>query len=106
MFRSTTVALVLSTMVVAPAFASEQLASGTQSGQVAALSQANAAIVQKTEMSAVDAYKANVNPLAYMLEKVGPYDLEDAFTGPNGYPLPGWSEIANPASGGDGGGGN
>ena len=106
MFRSTTIALVLSTAVVAQAFAGEQLASGSQSEQMAAPAHANAAMVQKTEMSAVDAYKANVNPLAYMLEKVGPYDLEDAFTGPNGYPLPGWSEIANPASGGDGGAGS
>ena len=53
MFRFTTVALVLSTVVVAPAFASEQLASGTQSGQVAALSQANAAIVQRRRAMAL-----------------------------------------------------
>ena len=102
MLRSTTVAIALSVVLTAPAFAGEQ-ASGTQPQQVAAVIQANAAMVQKTQSSAIEAYNANVNPLAFMLEKVGPYDIEDAFRGPNGYALPGWSEIGNPASGGGNG---
>jgi len=106
MLRSTTVALALSAALAVPAFAGEQVASGAQPEQVAAAIQANAALVQKTQSSAIDAYNGNVNPLAYMLEKVGPYDLEDAFKGANGFPLPGWSQMGNPAAGGgDAGGG-
>ena len=101
MLRPTTVALALSAALAVPAFAGEQMASSAQPQQVAAVTQANAA----TKSSAIEAYNTNVNPLAFVLEKVGPYDLEDAFRGPNGFPLPGWSEIANPAAGGGNSGG-
>jgi hypothetical protein len=103
MLRSTSLAIALGAVLAVPAFAGEQLASGTQPVQVAAAGQANASA--KTQMSVVAAYDANVNPLAFVLEKVGPYDIEDAFRGPNGFPLPGWADIANPASGGGNGGG-
>ena len=105
MLRSTTVALALSAALAVPAFAGEQMASGAQPEQVAAVIQANAALVQKTQSLAIEAYGENVNPLAYMLEKVGPYDLEDAFKGANGFALPGWSELGNPSSGGGDAGG-
>jgi len=102
MFRSSMFAFAATAMFAVPALADNVNShAGVQPEQVA-LMQANSAGVQATESAAVAAYNANVNPLATMLEKVGPYDLEDAFAGPHGYALPGWGSIANPSSmGGD-----
>ena len=109
MFRSTTLALALTAALAAPALADDMKPTAAmQPEQIAALSQANTVRVRNTENYAVQAYQANVNPLSFMLEKVGPYDLEDAYVGPNGYALPGWTAMANPSSlggNGDGGGG-
>ena len=104
MFRSTTLALALTAALAAPALADDMKPNaGLQPEQIAALTQANTVQVRITENYAVQAYQANVNPLSFMLEKVGPYDLEDAYVGANGYALPGWAMMANPATvGGNG----
>jgi hypothetical protein len=41
------------------------------------------------ENQAEQAYQADANPLA-TVKLASPYDQEDAFKGPGGYPLPGW----------------
>jgi len=106
MLRSTTLVLALTLALGARAFAADDAkwTQPSQPEQVAALVEANAMNVKHTENYAEQAYAANINPLSFMLEKVGPYDLQDAFTGSNGFPLPGWEGIANPASMGSGGG--
>ena len=102
MLRSTIFALALTVAAAAPALADDMKPRSLQPEQLAVLSMANSAQVRSNEAYAMRAYQANINPLSFMLEKVGPYDLEDAYSGPNGYALPGWEALANPSSvGGD-----
>jgi hypothetical protein len=49
------------------------------------------------EQASVDAYRANINPSA-SVGTTGPYDLEDEYVGPGGFPLEGWNQIGNPPS--------
>ena len=103
MLRQSMFALAMSAMFAVPALADNVNSNAGAMPEQVALAQANSGNVQATENAAVTAYNDNVNPLATVLKKVGPYDLEDAFVGPHGYALPGWSGIANPSSmGGDG----
>lgn len=44
---------------------------------------------QTTQSAAVDAYNRNLNALS-VVKTPGPYDQEDAYTTPEGTPLPGW----------------
>lgn len=48
---------------------------------------------QPAESPAVEAYDKNINPLA-VTHPASPYDLSDAFTTPEGAPLPGWGPVA------------
>jgi hypothetical protein len=48
-----------------------------------------------TKQSSFQAFRANVNP-EMVVPTTGPYDESDAFTGPRGYPLEGWSQIKLP----------
>jgi len=58
-------------------------------GQAAAMPSSNLATRAAIENAAEQAYQQNINPLA-TVTLAGPYDIEDAFTGKNGTPLPGW----------------
>jgi hypothetical protein len=73
-----------------------QAADMTSTQQVAAQPQ-YAATMSTTEQDSFQAFKANVNP-TFAVPTTGPYDQEDQFVGPQGYPLGGWKEIGNPPS--------
>ena len=57
--------------------------------QLAAVPSDNLTRQQAIESDAVKAYNAGVNPLA-SYRSSGPYDQGDAFTGPNGFAVPGY----------------
>lgn len=104
-FLSLSLALALSAGLAASALANETgSASSSMPTQVAAAPASSDNLAHQREMSgaAVDAYNANINPLA-TVKLVGPYDQADAFTGPNGFPLPGWYSMKGDVGSGGGG---
>jgi hypothetical protein len=50
---------------------------------------------QTTEQSSFRAFKANINPNV-VVPTTGVYDQGDAYTGPHGFPLEGWSQVRLP----------
>jgi len=50
---------------------------------------------EATKQSSFQAFQANVNPDVFV-PTTGPYDESDAFTGPRGFPLEGWSQVKLP----------
>jgi hypothetical protein len=65
--------------------------------QIAAQPQ-SAATMTTTEQDSFQAFRSNVNPTVVVPTTGGYYDQEDQFVNPQGYPLGGWKEIANPPS--------
>jgi hypothetical protein len=57
--------------------------------QAAAMPADNLTQQAAIENEAEQAYQADANPLT-IVKLASPYDQEDAFKGPGGYPLPGW----------------
>jgi hypothetical protein len=68
------------------------LAAAAQADQLA-----SAPTQAQTEQQSFAAYKANTNPAA-TVATTGPYDQEDLYVGRHGFPLNGWSQIADPQS--------
>jgi hypothetical protein len=50
---------------------------------------------QATEQKSFEAYKANINPNV-VVPTTGVYDEGDAYVGPHGFPLEGWSQVRLP----------
>jgi hypothetical protein len=82
------------------------LASGIVAAQAADMSATqqvatqpqSAATMTTTEQDSFQAFKSNVNPTFVVPTTGAYYDEEDQYVNPQGYPLGGWKEIANPPS--------
>jgi len=103
-FVSLSLAVAFAAGLAAPALAFDQNTPAWSAPTQIAARDSSSNLVSQHEMeaTATSAYEHNINPLSVM-RLASPYDTQDAFTGMDGRPLPGWEMGAgHPGTAGDG----